>query len=89
MLSKVIRPDSKGRITLGRSLTKGVSGYTVTETKDHKIILEPRVEIPAREKWLFENKTALKKVERGLKDASQRKLSNKGSFEKFSDDDIE
>ena len=89
MLSKVIRPDSKGRITLGRSLTKGVSGYTVTETKDHKIILEPRVEIPAREKWLFENKTALKKVERGLKDASEGKLSTKGGFAKFSDDDIE
>jgi len=89
MLPKVVRPDTKGRITLGHDLTRGVSGYTVTETKDHKIILEPRVEIPAREKWLFESKTALKKVKRGLKDASQGKLSNKGSFAKFSDDDIE
>jgi hypothetical protein len=88
MLPKIVRPDAKGRITLGR-LTKGVSGYTVTETKDHKLILEPQVEIPAREKWLFENKTALKKVERGLQDAAEGRLSKKGSFSKFADDDIE
>lgn len=75
--------------TLGHDLTKGVSGYTVTETKDHKIILEPQVEISAREKWLFENKTALKRVQRGLKEAAEGKLSTKGSFAKFSDDEIE
>jgi hypothetical protein len=89
MIPKIVRPDAKGRITLGHDLTKGVSGYMVTETKDHKIILEPQVEIPAREKWLFENKTALTKVERGLKDAAQGRLSKKGSFAKFSDDEIE
>ena len=89
MLPKIVRPDAKGRITLGHELTRGVSGYTLTETKDHKILLEPQVEIPAREKWLFENKTALNKVERGLKDASQGKLATKGNFAEFSDDDIE
>ena len=86
---KIVRPDAKGRVTLGPDLTRGVSGYAVTQTKDHKIILEPRVEIPAREKWLFENKTALKKVERGLQDAAHDCLSKKGSFAKFSYDDIE
>ena len=89
MLPRIVRPDAKGRITLGRNLTKDVSGYTVTETKDHQIILNPHVEIPAREKWLFANKTALKKVESGLKDAAQGRLLKKGSFSKFSDDDIE
>ena len=89
MLPKIVRPDAKGRITLGRNLTKDVSGYKVTETKDHQIILSPRVEIPAREKWLFENKIALKKVESGLKDVAQGRLLKKGSFSKFSDDDIE
>jgi len=66
-----------------------VSGYTVTETKDHKLILDLRVEISAREKWLFENKTALKKVKHGLQDAVEGRLSKKGSFAKFADDDIE
>lgn len=88
MTLKILRPDAKGRITLGH-LVDGVSGYTVTETKEHKLILEPYVEIPAREKWLFKNKAALKKVERGLKDAAAGRLSKKGSFAKFSNDDIE
>ena len=89
MLPKIVRPDTKGRITLGPALTRGISGYVVTETKDHELILKPQVEIPACEKWLFENKDALKKVERGLQDAAQGLLSKKGSFAKFADDDIE
>ena len=89
MLPKIVRPDAKGRITLGHKLTKDVSGYRVTETKNHQIILDPCVEIPAREKWLFKNKTALKKVKRGLKDAEQGRLLKRGGFSKFSDDDIE
>lgn len=88
MMLKMIRPDAKGRITLGR-LAKGVSGFALIETKDHKIILEPYAEIPAREKWLFDNKTALKKVEQGLKDAAAGRLVKRGSFSKFADDDID
>lgn len=64
---KTVRPDSKGRITLGH-LAHGVSSYIITRDKYNRIILEPRVEIPAKEKWLFDNKTALNQVKRGLKD---------------------
>lgn len=88
LANKVVRPDSKGRITLGR-LAKGVSGYKVTETEDHKIILEPQVEIPAREKWLYDNKTAHRKVAQGLQDAAEGRLVKKGSFSKYTDDDAE
>jgi hypothetical protein len=88
MRQKIVRPDAKGRITLGR-LTQGVSGYSVTETKDHKLILEPYAEIPAHEKWLFANKTALLKVKRGLKEAAEDKLTYKGSFAKYLDEDVE
>lgn len=84
----MVRPDSKGRISLGH-LADGISGFMITETKDHKIILEPYTEIPAREKWLFDNKIALNKVKKGLKEAADGKVSKKGNFEKFVDDDIE
>ena len=87
-MQKIVRPDAKGRITLGR-LSKGVSGYVITETEDHKLILTPYIEIPAREKWLFENKTALKKVQKGLQDAAEGRVVKKGSFAKFADDEIE
>ncbi len=88
MMQKIIRPDAKGRITLGR-LSNGVSGYVITETKDHKLILTPYIEIPAREKWLFEKKETLKKVKKGLQDAAEGRVAKKGSFAKFADDEIE
>lgn len=43
-----LRPDSKGRITLGK-LAEGVSSYRARRQKDGKILLEPFVEIPADE----------------------------------------
>ena len=54
-----------------------------------KITLESYTEIPVREKWLFDNKSALKKIDQGLKDAASDRVSEKGSFSKFADDYIE
>lgn len=83
-LSKKVRPDTKGRIFLG-ALAKGVSSYTITQ--DHgRIILEPNIEIPAKEKWLWENKTALRQVKKGLKDSASSRTKSRGSFVKFVDD---
>ena len=80
-----VRPDSKGRIFLGQ-LAKGVSSYTVI--KDHgRIILEPNVEIPAKEKWLWENKAALQLVKKGLHDSAAGRVKSRGSFTEFMDDD--
>ena len=79
-----VTPDAKGRILLG-ALTKGISSYSVTE--DHgRLILEPNVEIPAREQWLWKNKTALYQVKRGLQEAASGKVKSKGCFKKFMDD---
>jgi len=84
--SKIVRPDAKGRITLG-NMARGVSSYLLTTDKHHRIILEPRVEIPANEKWLYNNKTALNQVKRGLKQSAQGELKNKGNFAKFTDEE--
>ncbi len=83
---KMVRPDSKGRITLGR-WAEGVSGFLIKKDKDDRIILEPYTEIPAREKWLFDNKAALKKVAQGIKDAASQQVHEKGSFAKYVDED--
>jgi hypothetical protein len=82
-----VRPDAKGRITLG-SLAKGVSSFRVTEDKDGRLLLEPFKEIPAREAWLFENKDALDKVRSGLKDAAEGRVSKRGDFSKFLDNEL-
>lgn len=85
MIIKMIRPDSKGRIALGH-LANGVSGFAVIESNEHRIVLEPYSEIPAHEKWLFKNKSAMKKVIQGLQDAEAGRFIEKDSFASFLED---
>jgi hypothetical protein len=81
---KVLRPDSKGRVALGE-LAEGVSSFHVSVDGD-RIILEPYAEVPAREKWLFENREALASVKRGMADSAAGKTKSRGSFAKHVDD---
>src|SRR5437899_1336790 len=77
---KILRPDSKGRVHLG-VLAKGISGYKMTvDEKTHTITLDPYAEIPLAEKWLFENSKAVESIKRGLKDAAENRLVDRGSF---------
>lgn len=45
--------------------------------------------ILSREKWLFENKSAMKKLKKGLQDLKEGPLVYKGSFAKFTIDPTE
>ncbi|MGE4497184.1 MAG: hypothetical protein AB7E48_04835 [Deferribacterales bacterium] len=83
---KTLKPDSKGRIALG-SLLHGVSSVKVTVDERNRIILEPFVEIPAAEAWLYRNKEAFSKVKKGLDDSANGRLHDLGSFAGFSEDD--
>lgn len=81
-----VRPDAKGRVALG-AFAQGVSSFRIHQEKDGRLILEPFKEIPAREAWLFENKLALSKVRQGLQDAAKGKVSKRGDFSQFVDDE--
>jgi hypothetical protein len=72
--------DSRKRISLTKLLPEGKISSVKAYKQDDRIILEPMVEVPAREVWLYENKTALKKVKTGL---SQKGTIKRGSFGKF------
>ena len=85
---KTVHPDAKGRIPLG-ALAKGVSSFQITKDKDGRIILEPFVEIPAREQWLFKNKAASKQIQKGLDDVAAGRVSSRGDFTKFADAGID
>jgi hypothetical protein len=85
---KIVHPDGKGRIALG-VLAKGVSSFHVTVDEKNRIILEPYVEIPAREKWLFENSAALESVRSGLKQSASGEVTSRGSFADYVDDESE
>ena len=72
--------DSKKRISLTKLLPGGKISSVRAYKGNDRIILEPMVEIPAREVWLYENETALKKVKAGL---SQKGTIKRGSFSKY------
>jgi hypothetical protein len=76
-----LRPDSKGRITLGK-LADGVSSFRARKQKDGKIVLEPFVEIPAEEQWLYDNPEALAAVKQGIADAKAGRVTRM-SFKKY------
>ncbi|NOY94700.1 MAG: hypothetical protein GXP55_26275 [Deltaproteobacteria bacterium] len=82
---KVLRPDAKGRVALGE-FAKGVSSFRVTIDAQQRIVLEPFAEIPAREKWLFENTEALASLKRGLADSKAGRVEALGSFAGYADD---
>jgi hypothetical protein len=83
-ISRNVRPDSKGRITLGE-LASGVSSYDIHANSDGTLLLRPKVEVPADEAWLYRNTKALASVKRGLAQAAEGRLV-KRSFAKHADE---
>lgn len=69
--------DSRNRICLTQLLPNDlkVNSYKAYQEGD-KIILEPMVEVPAREAWLYSNPQALALVLEGLKQAEEGRISS-------------
>ena len=62
--------DDRSRITLG-ALLKDVRRVRVYKNARGELLLQPVMEIPASEVWLFQNREALEAVKQGLDDAAQ------------------
>ena len=75
--------DSRKRISLNKLLPDLPVSSVRAYLQDDKIILEPMVEIPAREAWLYQNEKALNKVRTGL---SEKGTINRGSFAKYAEE---
>ncbi len=83
MADQMLRLDSKNRITLSKLLIFGsVSSVQASTLENGDIVLKPMVEIPANERWLYENKDALESVKRGL---AQTETEDLGSFAKYAE----
>lgn len=70
--------DDKYRICLGSFLSQEerelLSSFRVSRQEDGKIVLDPFVEIPAREHWIYKNPEALASLERGIEDAKNGRI---------------
>lgn len=83
----VVRPDTKGRICIGK-MADGISSFKASfDEESHRIILEPYTEIPYRERWLFSNKEAMRSVLDGMQDSLEGRVKEAGSFSEYTTKD--
>ncbi len=88
LVARDIRPDARKRVSLGPALDNlDDASFDVYRDGRGRIILDPRISVPASEAWLFRNKIALSALARGLQDATQGKTVSLGSFAGFADDE--
>ena len=87
VLKDIIRPDERGRITLG-SLSKAKT-YKVMINDAGQILLNPVVTIPERELWLWHNSSALAAVGRGIEQVAKQETYDLGSFAQYADLEVE
>jgi hypothetical protein len=84
--------DSKFRICLGNLLSKEerdqLSSFRVSRQSDGKIVLDPLIEIPAREHWIYKNPKALASLMKGIEDAKAGRIVEMDiDFSQFLDED--
>ena len=75
--------DSRKRISLSKLLPDLPVSSVRAYVDGDKIVLEPMVEVPAREAWLYQNEKALNKVKAGL---SEKGTIKRGSFSEYAEE---
>jgi len=80
LITAVLKPDAKKRLTLGQAFVHAGVAYNVYRNRLGQIMLDPVMAVPVSEAWLFENKPALAAVKRGLADSAAGRTKKRGSF---------
>lgn len=87
VVKESIRPDERGRITLGRALK--AKSYRVMVNDTGQILLDPVATISERELWLWQNPAALASVQRGIEQSGAGCGRDLGDFSQYADLEIE
>ncbi|MCL0065418.1 hypothetical protein M1N79_00795 [Dehalococcoidia bacterium] len=66
--------DERNRLTLG-AVMQGVKRVRVLQSQQGEVLLQPLIEIPASEIWLWQNEKALRDVLEGFRDAQEGRTS--------------
>ncbi len=82
-VGKGVIPDSRKRVILPKAVVQEGITYFVYHNSIGQIVLDPQVNIPASELWLFKNKEALASVDRGMLESLNGKAIKRGSFAKY------
>ncbi len=87
LVTEVQKTDAKKRLSLGQVVEEAGATYNIYSNRLGQIVLDPVKAIPAYEAWLFENKSALDSVKRGLADSAAGRTKNLGSFAPHASED--
>lgn len=85
MQNEVRKPDSAGRINIGKEFSNQLFSIEIQSNGD--IVLSPVVVRHAREAWLYDNPTALKSVQEGIAQSAKNDTVSLGSFSEFLDEE--
>jgi hypothetical protein len=84
-----VKPDSRRRIVLPETTLEDKDiVYHVYINSYGQIVLDPQVTIPASEAWIFEDKTILASIDKGMDEAEKGHLIDKGSFSRYASDKL-
>lgn len=88
----MLRPDPRGRVTLaGIKKTRPEQGspilYKQYISDEGEILLIPVVAVPARELWVYQNPEVHAALVRGIEEAGQGKVKDRGSFAEYTGED--
>jgi predicted RNA-binding protein YlxR (DUF448 family) len=87
-----VQMDNKYRICLSSFLSKEereqLSSFRIFRQEDGRIVLDPQIEIPARDHWIYKNPEAFASLKRGIEDAKNGRIVDLDiDFSKFLDDE--
>lgn len=81
-----VKVDSKRRLLLPKGYVGGDNIFHIYVNKFGQIVLDPQVNVPASEAWLFENEPALASIDNGMREVKEGLTINRGSFANFVDE---
>ena len=84
-----VNMDAKQRVCLTQMLTKEEREQFCAfrmYREEAKIILEPVVEVPPKDHWIYQDSKALASLMKGIKDVEEGRLHDLGSFSKDLDE---
>ena len=82
-----VKPDSKKRVVLPKTLIKKGVTYRIYHNRSGQIVLDPQVTIPAAELWVFQDKDILASIDKGMKESARGRTVERGSFAKYVKDE--
>jgi len=86
-LKESARLDKRGRLTLGTEVSS--RQYRVMINEAGQILLDPVINIPERELWLWKNREAIDSLKKGMEQAASGDLHDLGSFANYADEEID